>query len=174
MHAPDISLVSKDDISENGRPVYSIETFCVVSPTADSECLPDDGYDLDVFTHTVLLIDQETFRIVQLFNTVEYGRSSDSDHEPVSPPGSEIQEPEINGQSPVGINEPFRITNEISASYYDYNEPISIEAPNEYEDWDGITITETLVVTARVDELPHTPTPVASASCSESGATWPG
>jgi len=146
LHASDLSLGSKEDIAENGRPVFTLETFCVVSPTADSECIPDDNNDVDVFTHTVLFIDQQTFRIVQFFNTVEYGRRSET----------------------------ARVKNEISAKYYDYNEPITIEAPDEYEDWEGFTTTETIVVTTKADEPEHTPTSIPTQNCSEPGAVWPG
>lgn len=114
LDAPDIELTSRAEITDEGVKVFRLEFSEAPRPAS----IESDNAVIDISrrpeVHTVLQIDQETFLYVSVTvetRMPEYAVAADP-------------EPVLIGW----INK---------SSFYDYNVPVTINAPDEYEPWTG-------------------------------------
>jgi hypothetical protein len=146
LDAPDIELVSANEITDEGVKVFRLEFSEAPRPASTDTDTPITENFLKPEIHTTLLISQETFRFVSVVDKSRMpdGITADADGEPVL----------------VNWTNTFEL--------YDYNVPNVIEAPDEYVLWSEKWTTE-----SQPSPL-ATPTAVPERNCSEPDATWPG
>lgn len=158
-----MQLISYDEIADDGTRVYRLEF------SKEQNYFSGDGDDqseppiYETQTRVTLLIDQNTFlfvsRIARIQNVSRLNLDETTLVE-INPPDAENLKPFV--ETILTVTEHF----------YDYNEPVVIELPGEYEPWiESASGSRTTYSSSFPDA---TPTATPTYSCSYPTATWPG
>jgi hypothetical protein len=143
----DIELLSPDKILEDGS--RAIELKINQAPTSPETFGPEL---IDQAVYHIVLIDPTTFLFIHQ-TTVAV-----------------IEFEDRGSKNGVQYTELKRIDQQFTYEFFDYNVPLTIEAPNNYQPWQGPR--------PGVDPTPtqpaHTPTPFSEFGCYERETAWPG
>lgn len=177
LRTEELELVSSSEFSDEGVPVFRLEVSVTEDPYTQGSGDSQEVYPYKIEARTTILIDRESFRFVKVSVETRTTQSSDIGSQPeLAKPYFQTAtvQPVDPTDSSGSLDVPLWYSWAFTTHSYEYNIPLTIVAPGEFELTSGITVETVAVSKVRTPRPEYTPTAIPTQNCSEQGASWPG